>query len=97
MNSTVQKNSWLLFIGLFASSLISFCIFSYLTLQHFQVKLGLASGPSICNINSTFNCDVVAASTYSSLFHIPVAVFGAVSHLIFMLILVIGKVLVQVR
>ncbi len=91
MNSTTQKNSWFLFLGLFVSSLASLFIFSYLTLQHFQVKLGLTSGPSVCNINATFNCDVVAASTYSSLFHVPVALLGAVAHFIFLLILICFK------
>lgn len=92
MNSTTQKNPWPFFVGLFVSSLASLFVFSYLTLQHFQVKLGLTSGPSICNINATFNCDVVAASTYSSLFHVPVAMFGAVAHFIFLLILIVYKI-----
>lgn len=54
----------------------------YLTIQHYQLKLGLSSGPAICNINATFNCDSVAASKYASVFGIPVALFGLMGQLI---------------
>lgn len=53
-------------------------VHGYLTMHYYPLVLGLATGPSICNISSSMNCDAVTASAYSSVFGIPVAAFGLV-------------------
>jgi uncharacterized membrane protein/protein-disulfide isomerase len=63
----------------------------YLTNQHYDLKLGSASGPSICNISSTFNCDSVAASRYADLLGIPVALLGLITQVIFFILLISAR------
>ena len=54
----------------------------YLLIQHYQLHFGGLVEKSICNINATWNCDAVAASPYSSLWGLPVAALGLVTHLV---------------
>lgn len=68
---------------------LSLLTHAYLTKQHYALKLGLSSGPSSCNLNSTFNCDTVAVSSYSSLFGVPIALLALVTHLVGLLILIL--------
>jgi protein-disulfide isomerase/uncharacterized membrane protein len=74
-------------IAALISSLASVGIHLYLTIQHFQLKLGLADGHSFCNINSTFNCDTVAVSPFAVLFGIPIATWGATTNLMLAVLL----------
>ncbi|HRO66848.1 MAG TPA: vitamin K epoxide reductase family protein [Pseudobdellovibrionaceae bacterium] len=69
-------------------TLLAVGIHAYLARQHYALKYGGLTGPSVCNVSSTFSCDAVAASSYSAAFGIPVAVFGAVANL--MLIFFLG-------
>ncbi len=69
--------------------MVSFGLHSYLVLQHFTLKYGLSHEKSICNVSATFNCDAVAMSPYSSIFGMPLALWGSSTHLI-MLALIIG-------
>jgi len=48
----------------------------YLLYHHFVIQMGLQTGPSLCAVNATFDCDKVARSSYSEFFGIPVAAFG---------------------
>lgn len=59
-------------IGLAASAVFGILVAGYLTVQH------SGNAESLCNINSTFNCDVVNRSSYSALFDgkLPVALLG---------------------
>ncbi len=85
---TMTKKAKLLLITLF----LDVCVFIYLTMHHYSVKTGIG-GSSICSISSKLNCDAAALSSYSELFHIPVAVLGAVFHLVlffFVLFLSLG-------
>ena len=60
----------------------------YLTLHYYPLKFGFASGDSLCNLNAKFDCDAVSASSYSALFGIPLAAWGAVFYsVLFLLIL----------
>lgn len=70
-----NKNIFLLSIA------ITIGLFTYLTIHHYSLKLGL-SGNSLCSINPSFNCDAAALSSYSEIFNIPIAIFGAIFHLI---------------
>lgn len=87
INGTRKNPITALFIIL-ATSVASLGLHAYLALQHFGLKYGTAVGESLCTINSTFNCDVVAMSPYSELFGIPMAVWGTSFHVIFILFIV---------
>lgn len=63
-------------------ALTSIAVHIYLTLHFYPLKFGYAAGESVCNLNTKFNCDAVAASAYSSVFGIPIALFGAATNLI---------------
>ncbi|MEM6731886.1 MAG: thioredoxin domain-containing protein, partial [Myxococcota bacterium] len=54
---------------------VGVAIAGYLTQTHIAVKSGLTSG-GVCNISATVNCDAAAASGYSELFGVPIAVLG---------------------
>lgn len=45
----------------------------------FAHKEGFTSG-AVCNVNDTFNCDVVNQGSYSELFGIPVAIIGILGY-----------------
>ncbi|MBT4762197.1 MAG: thioredoxin domain-containing protein [Bdellovibrionaceae bacterium] len=62
---------------------------AYLSVHYYPVKFGTATGDSVCNINSTFNCDSVAASEYSSFLNIPLAVWGVVTNILLFILLAI--------
>lgn len=70
--------------------LVSTCIHIYLTFQHYPLKLGFATGPSICSFNSTFDCDAVSVSAYSSFLGIPLSVWGGVTNFIIFLALLVS-------
>jgi protein-disulfide isomerase/uncharacterized membrane protein len=80
-----NENTWLLILMIV--SLVTMAVHAYLTLQHYQLKLGLAEGRSVCNLNATFNCDSVAISKYSALFGIPMALLGLLSQIVFFIAL----------
>jgi len=61
--------------------LISVFIQAYLTMQHYPLKLGFSTGPSICTLNQTFDCDAVSASNYSTFLKIPISIWGGVLYL----------------
>jgi protein-disulfide isomerase/uncharacterized membrane protein len=73
----MTKKSKILLVTLF----LNVCVFIYLTMHHYSVKTGIGSS-SICSISSKLNCDAAALSSYSEVLHIPVAVLGAVFHLV---------------
>lgn len=68
-------------------SLITMGVHLYLTIQHYQLKLGLAQSPAVCNVNTTFNCDAVGISRFATLFGIPMALLGLITQVIFFIYL----------
>jgi len=62
----------------------------------FMQKLDTSDAPSLCNINATFNCDLVNSSAYSEIYGIPVTLFGAAFYL-GLLLTAIGKAEKQPR
>lgn len=72
-------------------TLIAVGLHMYLANKHYALKFGTGGGPSMCNINEKLNCDAVAASSYSSLFGVPIAVFGAAANFILALFLLIFR------
>jgi protein-disulfide isomerase/uncharacterized membrane protein len=67
-------------------SIIAISLLYYLAEQHWALKLGSAATQSACNINDTFNCDAVSASRFSSLFGVPIALWGAMSFIAWLLL-----------
>jgi uncharacterized membrane protein/protein-disulfide isomerase len=70
----------------------SVVLFIYLSFQHYWIKLGISAGPSICNINAKFNCDIVASSQYAAIGGLPVAVLGLVTFF-FLFLLSLGALI----
>ncbi len=83
--SILHRAQWMWI--LFVTSLATMAVHGYLTLQHFQLKLGFWDGKSVCNISTTFNCDSVAISSYATLFGIPMALLGFLAQLVFFILL----------
>ncbi len=54
----------------------------YLSMHYYPLKFGFAAGQSICNLNAKFDCDAVAASSFSSVFGIPLALWGSATNLV---------------
>lgn len=69
-------------------TILAIGLHTYLTFHHYQLNFGVPSGESVCNINEKFNCDAVAASKYSAVFGVPVALWGAVTNGILAVLLV---------
>ncbi len=63
------------------SLLVTIGLFIYLTVHHYAIKLGLG-GNALCSLSQTVNCDAAALSSYSEVLGMPVAILGAVFHLI---------------
>ncbi len=80
-SSSCHHNSklffWLAIIGIVAGIGFQF----YLASLHYPLKFGMSTG-SICSINETFDCEAVAASRYAELFGVPLAIWGAVTNLV---------------
>ncbi len=81
-----NKRKKFLLYGL-VCNLISVAVQGFLVVQHYNLKLGLSTGKSFCNINSTFNCDAVAVSAYSSIAGIPLAMLGLFAHAVLIFLL----------
>lgn len=64
------------------STSLAVIIFMYLAYHYYPVKFGFSSGPSVCSINATFDCDAVAASQYSAFLNVPLAIWGAAANLV---------------
>ncbi len=78
MSSEVKENSLKGpgLLVLILSTLGAAAVHGYLTIHHYKVKAGQLGGDSLCNIGEKLNCDVAAASSYSELFGIPLAMLG---------------------
>jgi protein-disulfide isomerase/uncharacterized membrane protein len=72
------------------STLLSIVAHAYLAVHYYPLKFGFASGSSICNLNAKFDCDAVSASTYSSAFGIPMAVWGAAFNAVLLILILVS-------
>lgn len=66
-----------IFLG---SQLLAITNMIYLSYVHYNLKFGMG-GKSLCNINETFNCDIVNLSSYATLLGIPISLWGLFSNL----------------
>ena len=67
-------------------SVLAVCFQLYLAFHYYPIKFGFSSGPSLCSVNSTFDCDAVAASEYSAFIGVPFALWGAALNLLIFLL-----------
>ena len=72
------------------STLLSIVAHAYLAVHYYPLKFGFASGSSICNLNAKFDCDAVSASTFSSAFGIPMAVWGAAFNAVLLILILLS-------
>lgn len=66
--------------------IISVALHGYLSFHYYDLHFSSSAAESACNINSVFNCDAVALSSYSSFMGIPLATFGMGFHVIMLLL-----------
>lgn len=59
----------------------------YLYQHHLQLRYGRPDGNSLCDISGTLNCNAAAASSYSELFGVPMAMWGLLANLGFLIFL----------
>ncbi|MCB9026809.1 MAG: DsbA family protein [Bdellovibrionaceae bacterium] len=71
------------------STLVAIGLHAYLAWTYYPLKFAQSSGESFCNLNATFNCDAVAASSFSSLLGAPMALWGLTTNIVFLFILLI--------
>lgn len=70
------------------STALAVIVHIYLAYHYYPIRFGFSSGPSVCSINATFDCDAVAASQYSAFLDVPMAMWGAATNaVIFVLVL----------
>ncbi len=65
-------------------TLVALFLHGYLTIKFYDLQSGAASGQSLCNLSSTWNCDVVSTSTYARFLGFPLALWALVVHLVFL-------------
>ncbi|KYG63837.1 fused vitamin K epoxide reductase/thioredoxin [Bdellovibrio bacteriovorus] len=83
------KNSFLL-VALI-STLLALGVFGYLSTHYYELKFGAPTEGSMCNINDVMNCDAVAASSFSALFGIPMALWGLATNLVLLYFLLVTR------
>ena len=73
----------------FFAALAAVAIHFYLADHFYNLSFGLQAGESLCNISSKINCDTVTASGYSTLFGVPIALWGATTNAVLALFLLL--------
>jgi uncharacterized membrane protein/protein-disulfide isomerase len=72
-------------LGILVSGL-ALVLHAVLTFEHYKTQLAIGDGPSaLCHAGDYFDCSVVAASSYSHIFGIPLALFGFWTNLLFLI------------
>jgi protein-disulfide isomerase/uncharacterized membrane protein len=87
MKNTAQKKILILLAIVFTLVAIGFHL--YLNKHHIDLKLGVGSTSSVCNVSEKLNCDTAASSPYAELFGVPMALLGALTNgllLVFLLL-----------
>lgn len=84
-----NKNKFLLLAMI--ATLVAVGLHIYLTQHFYGIKFGTATGESFCNINAVLNCDAVTASKFSSLFGVPIALWGAFTNLVLLYFIAVTR------
>ncbi len=70
------------------SSLLSIVVHAYATTNYYALKLAMGT-KSACNINALFNCDAITASSFSTVFGVPLSIWGGATNLALLSLLTI--------
>lgn len=89
MKNTAQKKILILLALIFTLTAIG--VHLYLNKHHIDLKLGIASVNSVCNVNEKLNCDAAASSPFAELFGIPMALLGAFTNGLLLIFLLLGR------
>lgn len=73
------------------STLLAIAVHIYLSKHFYGLKFGALTDNSFCNVNELFNCDTASASKYSSLFNIPIALWGAVTNFTLLILILVNR------
>jgi protein-disulfide isomerase/uncharacterized membrane protein len=84
MNNNARRLFWVVLI----CTLGSIATHVYLTGHHYELKYGAGEVSGLCSINETVNCTKTTNSRYSEFFGVPISIFGALTHLAFLLLLI---------
>lgn len=84
-----MKNKYLNLSLVFLS--LAVVLFVLLTKEHIFLKVGASEGPSYCSIDSKFNCEAVAASSYAQLGGVPMALLGLLTHVFLILLILVAR------
>jgi len=76
-----RKHLWLAAL----MAVLSLFVHGYLYMQHLALQSGQYT-KSICDINEKFDCSAVAASAYAEALHVPVALWGFMANLAFLIL-----------
>lgn len=85
-----KQNKKLLSLSLIVS-LVAIGVHVYLAKHFYGLKFGALSDNSLCNISDVFNCDTASASSYASLFKIPIAIWGAVTNFALLVLVAVSR------
>ena len=75
MKNTAQKKILVILALIF--TLVAIGVHLYLNKYHIDLKLGIGSTTSVCNVSEKLNCDTAASSPYAEVFGVPIALLGA--------------------
>jgi len=89
MKNTAQKKILVLLAIIFTVTAIG--VHLYLNKHHIDLKLGVSSASSVCNVNEKLNCDAAASSPFAELFGIPMALLGAFTSGLLLVFLLLGR------
>ena len=83
MKKFSHRQAFIAFIGALLSA--------YLIYHYVDVRSGFLREPSFCSISAAFDCDRVAKSSYSQFLGVPVAGWGMMFYLGYLLLILLGE------
>lgn len=89
MKNTAQKKILVLLALIF--TLVAIGCHLYLNKHHIDLKLGISAADSVCNVNEKLNCDTAASSPYAEFFGIPMALLGAFTNGLLLVLVLLGR------
>lgn len=91
----VQQNSDSFTTKIKLLAIIGILISSVLIHHHVSITYGFQTGPSLCALNSSFDCDKVTRSPYADIKGIPVACFALFYYCFLLWLITIGRIGLQ--
>lgn len=89
MKNTSSKKTLVLLAIIFTLTAIG--VHLYLNKHHIDLKLGINTSASVCNLSEKLNCDTAASSPYAELFGIPMALLGAFFNGLLLMFLLLSR------